>query len=374
MKKLFTNINFYILLSIALFIGLIILQFTLTTTTSFSINEPHTSMSIDYLEKDSAFTNFLNFGYIDDTISHKEFVRKKDSASNAENFILGNAKAYSNEGWVFGFFGIQKLKPNLNFNNYTKFRHKEYLDSSKIIVELLTSNKITKEQYKKLEQGLFIKKQKLDSSQDESNEKYYITLSNYKLNNHNNKFFIKDDKYYLEYETIDSTRKTKNGLQEFATYKYKEIPIRYYIDERNNGLNENKICIPITKKSYQIYQPILSIFLVLLQFIYLVIIFGIPLKIIINISKGNAFIQQNITYIKAIALAILIDTILSIIFPYIIHLYYSNLIPKEFVFNIPLWKSIIDKFYAFFLFAALLLLAKAFSKGKNLQTQSDLTI
>lgn len=376
MKKIFASLNFYILLA---FVLLIISINYLSKIKEISPLEQNVrSTIISYLKSDSVFIHHLNFGYVSDTFTHKEFKKSDDSINNRKKIILGNESAYSKEGITYGLLGIFKITPNNLMFNLSIQDDNKFTDNTHNLVKQLQEGQLTSEQYIKLERDLFIKQRKIDSLRkidfEATNSKYYLTLSNYKLKNFSNTFFIKDGKYYLKYETIDSSVKTQKGTENFATYRFKEIPFRYLIEDNRNSNSNNRICIPISKEEYKSYRIVGNLLLAILLFIGLIVLIGLPLKIAINISKGRAFISKNINYLKIIALFIFFNFLLIILSPYVIDFYYRNIIPKEFVLSTPLWKQIIDNLYILFLAICIFILSKAFAKGATIQKETDLTI
>ena len=99
----------------------------------------------------------------------------------------------------------------------------------------------------------------------------------------------------------------------------------------------------------------------------------LPCKIILDISKGKAFIAKNVQRFNFMAVILLVYAILFILSPYLFKLIYHTLIPNEFM--LPPFVTTLQKLLPVCLIAiGLFIIGKAFEKGYNLQRENALTI
>ena len=369
MKKLLTSIDFYILLIIVGFVSFyaynIFFGFKLTSEL-----QSETFFKIKTLDKDSSLQNFSdNIGNnFPDSLS-KVYQENQDF----KDYTMGKMDAFSGEGIGVGSIGLKNYYP-FKYNNLVCNKNRiRVLDSTHLIVSKYQNNEISKKLYDSLNISLTNIKLGIDSCFEKGkSDLFYITLENYQLKAFA-KFFIKDNKNYIEYIKFDSVQNS-NGKTKIGTKMFKETPILFLTENFNQSPSKTKLCIPISKSKYNIYNIVLNVIICILSVLYLFIVFGMPFVIVLNIAKGLAFVPQNILYLKIISFSFLISGSIGVLFNHIVHFIFRNQITQSFEFKQNLVNGIFENLYSFFLAIAIFIVAKAFQKGAKLQEQTDLTI
>ena len=194
---------------------------------------------------------------------------------------------------------------------------------------------------------------------------YYFGLNKYDLD-YNNKFFMQGETFNLAYVKWDSVIKRTYDSTKTGHYERKQIEVRYSTDDK-------RILIPISKKKYDFFKSALSIFIFISIFFLIYIFIGLPIQILIDISKGKAFTKANIRRFKLVAYVLFFCTFLKVFSPYILNFFYRKMIPKEFHLE-PVSSAIISNIYLFLIALVLFFVGKAFQKGYNLQEEEELTV
>jgi len=194
---------------------------------------------------------------------------------------------------------------------------------------------------------------------------YCLTLNGY-TTDHDNKFFIQNDKFYLAIVKWDRVRKRTFDSTKIGHYIRKEIPFRY-------SAEDEKIKIPISKKKYAFLNFLFTILYYASLFGMAFIFFGLPVQILIDISRGKAFTKSNIRRFKIMAWVLFSYALFKTFAPYIINFFYQRLIPEELRLE-PIGYRIINILYLFLIAVALYIVGKAFQKGYSLQEEEELTV
>jgi Protein of unknown function (DUF2975) len=193
---------------------------------------------------------------------------------------------------------------------------------------------------------------------------YYFSLSGYEFKENETKFYMEKGTYNLAYVQI--TKKKEMLERRIGEYFCKKIDIRY------SSANK-RILIPITKSRYEILRSILKATIFLLIGIAFYFFIGLPLQILLNISRGKAFCLGNIKYLKQMIFVACIFYVLVFFSPYLFQLIFMDKIPTEIFYNSfskTLGRNIFSLLFIFMLF----LIKKAFEKGYNLQEENALTV
>lgn len=192
---------------------------------------------------------------------------------------------------------------------------------------------------------------------------YYLSLQGYSLN-YETKFFVQNGTYNLAVLKLDSTKGPADNLFRYGHYERKQIPVRYSADNK-------MVLIPLSQKQYKVLNILVPVLGYGLMFVSLYFFIGLPLQILVSISKGNAFNDKNIRRFNSMALVLLILGLGSALFPYIMRLCFS--VPDD--FRLPgFWSAIWDMIGLFIVALAIFIAGKAFQKGNKLQKEQDLTI
>jgi hypothetical protein len=370
MRKLLTSIDFYILLIIAglacFYLYNIFFGFKLTSEL-----QSETFFEIKSLDKDSSLQNFSdNIGNNFPDSLRKVYQENQDF----KDYTLGKMDAFSGEGIGVGSIGIRNYYPFKYINLLCEKNRIRVLDSTKLIVSQYENSEISKKLYDSLNTSLTNRKLGIDSCFEKGkSDLFYITLENYRLKDFA-KFFIQNNKNYIEYVRFDSVQNTNGNTKKIGTKMYEETPILFLTENFNQSPRKTKLCIPITKDQYNTYYTIFHIFFFISVVLTIVITIGMPLVIVLNIAKGLAFVPQNILYLKIISFSCLISGSIDVLFSYIVHFIFRNQIPQSFEIDKNIVNGVFDNLYSFFFAIAIFIVSKAFQKGAKLQEQNDLTI
>jgi hypothetical protein len=204
-------------------------------------------------------------------------------------------------------------------------------------------------------------------------KKYYITLSDYKpvetFGNRVHKpiFFKAKGKFYKKHLVLDSLlNKTDKGY--FLTWKTEERS--YGVDDLFTARNHKNILIPVSKKTFTIFQ-VLSYTIAILYFILsiLFILRGFIL-FIFDLSKSKAFTKENYKRLFNMAYLLALYPVISFMLKLITHLIFKKHYSNDFDFYFD-WSEALK-----LLFASLitLLIARAIKKGYEIKQEQDLTI
>jgi hypothetical protein len=205
----------------------------------------------------------------------------------------------------------------------------------------------------------------LKERQKKEQKLYYLGLQGYHLH-HNSQFFVQNGNYYLTVVKWDSVIKRQYDSTKIGHYERKVISVRYSTDDK-------RILIPISKKKYDFFKSALVVFLFLSIFFLIYIFFGLPIQILIDISKSKAFTKENIRRFKLMAYVLFFCTFLKVFSPYILNFFYRKMIPDEFSLE-PVISAIVNNIYLFLIALVLFFIGKAFQRGYKLQQEQDLTI
>ena len=197
------------------------------------------------------------------------------------------------------------------------------------------------------------------------NLEYYFGIKNCELD-YDASFFIQNNTYNLAYLKKDGVKYKGKDSITYYHYERKEIKARYASKDKN-------LLIPISKKSYTVYSSILAI----LSYSYFVIVFyifvGLGFKIVISISKGQAFNLANILRFKIMSITLGVITIFSCLKPLLLKILFQNYLIKE--FSLPsFWSLFGENIFTFFFAIALFIVSQAFKRGYKLQQEQNLTI
>jgi hypothetical protein len=194
---------------------------------------------------------------------------------------------------------------------------------------------------------------------------YYLSLQGYVLPERT-MFFVQNGTYNLAFLKIDSVKKWRDDTWRYGHYEQKAIPVRYVREEE-------RLLIPISHGLFSFLNTLMDVFFFVLLFAFAYIFLGLPVQILINISKGKAFDDRNIRRFAIIAWAILVLGVFELLSPYMYRLLFWKTIPDD--FTIPgFWPNFWNYCWLIIVAIAAFITRKAFQKGNKLQKEQDLTI
>jgi len=173
-------------------------------------------------------------------------------------------------------------------------------------------------------------------------------------------FYVKGKQSYLR-KVLKKNYRGKDGTD----YYLVDIPVKYRFSYK-----EKCLMIPISrnaKKTLDIVFVIIDIFWI----VYAVLLVLEFFAFIYDLSKGMAFTDRNVKYLKMISLSLLIYPILLFLLNLVTRLIFNSYFTADVVLNSDvystLWKIIVIGFVFFVLF-------RAFKTGKALKEEHDLTV
>jgi hypothetical protein len=210
-----------------------------------------------------------------------------------------------------------------------------------------------------------IHEKRMKATEETAEKYYYVGLGGYRLD-HDSKFFIQNGTYNLAYVKWDTAKKTSNSNWKHGHYERKQIPVRYSAD------NE-QVLVPVSHNQYKALQALQYVlcFVLLVGGLYFFV--GIPIQVLLNISRGKAFDENNVRYFNIIARLFFVLALLSLFSPYIVGFFFRNVVPSDFK-RAPILVGIWDVVWLFLISIAVFITGKAFQKGNTLQKEQDLTI
>lgn len=341
------------------------IEFTAPTNNSYSV--------IDLPVTDTAFGGFFSHVQTEDLMPYYKYRKAQDSFKRIEQIRNLKNKGLVGEGFSSGGIGIFAIPKKSSLEVSLPLRDsgdpilKTLIDS----LDKVHTNPVTK---KSLNSNELIQRSinaRLNYRRDSINKElekeklYYFALDGYELKNYDTKFYIEGDNYNLAYVKWDTT-KSANQFAKTGHYESKQIKVRYASERK-------RILIPITETPFKVLKFVIWTFAFLTGALILYFFVGLPIRLLINISRGRAFIEKNIQILNQISLAAFIIPLLTIISPYIFRLLFWKIIPDDFKIE-PLMNKISDNIFVIMMGLVAFLIAKAFKKGYNLQHEQDLTI
>ena len=329
------------------------------------------------LSGDTAFGGIFSSPEVNYSMSYSEYMmiinqfKQKRQAQDVQN------KGSNMEGFSIGCMGIYSgVKFNANKDSLKILNTQAFLktidslsiirndekDSVKIIARDQQINRLMQRYNNNQVQHV-----SMFSTPDDTDRLYYFALNNYTLDNYDTRFYIDNGTYHLAVVKIDTV--INKGLSNEISrghYESKQIKVRY-------SESRKAILIPVSKKMYSYTRIIIITILLLLMLLSVYCFIGLPIRILYNISRGNAFTLTTIRQLKTVRNAAVIITLMTIILPYLLHFIFHNQIPNEIRPSRPL--DILSDNFRMIAFAVILFfISKAFTKGYQLQQENDLTV
>lgn len=277
--------------------------------------------SIDGPQSDTAFAGIFSTPELNDSLPHYIYRKMEDSAKRVKTEQEIDNLSVGGDGMSIGVFGV-----------YAMNRHQNTWNA-------MAEN--NKDQY------------------------YYIGIDGYRLDRES-KFFIQNETYNLAYVKWDSAKKDPNSNRKHGHYERKEIPVRY-------SAPDERVLIPVTKFQYNALRSLFYLlwFVLLVGMLYFFL--GIPVQVLLNISRGLAFDENNVRYFNVIARLFFVLGVLYFVGPYILDLFLRFIIPADFK-RPPFTEGLGSVCWLFVLSIAVSITGKAFQKGNTMQKEQDLTI
>jgi hypothetical protein len=346
---------------------------TVTAVSVASIEDGGTS--VDLPESDTAFGGIFYTPRFNDSLPHYLYQHLNDSARKVKAELELENRSVGGDGLGVGLFGVYAI------NRPEKDTYKERLikeslqrmDNATITAGqrmAATTNKDSVEKIKKqLQDSLdYFKRyygKRIEVAEKGKDQYYYIGIGGYRLDPES-KFFIQNEAYHLAYVKWDTAKKNSNSNWAHGHYERKEIPVRY-------SAENERVLVPVTKHQYDALRALFYViwFVFLVGALYFFV--GIPVQVLLNISRGLAFDENNVRYFRVIARLFFAFGLLYLFGPYILDLFLRFIVPADFK-RAPFTEGLSTPCWLFVLSIAVYITGKAFQKGNTMQKEQDLTI
>lgn len=204
----------------------------------------------------------------------------------------------------------------------------------------------------------------IDINEKSIRNKYFISLTGFTLKQ-NASFRIEGNDYFIDRYIIEE--KTLSGSM--GHMEQKKIGVRLADPGHNQeGLT---VLIPVSRSTFNVMEIIMYILFAIIAAAGLWIFIALPVKLLINIANGKAFVKQNIKYLNWIGCSLIAICLFLSIAPKLIQLALSS---KMAGIEYPFLSSLFDHRWTIFLGIAILMMARAFKHGHQLQAEQDLTV
>ncbi len=196
--------------------------------------------------------------------------------------------------------------------------------------------------------------------------RFYIKLPGWTLKEDDyREFFVRNDTAFVRKAVWHSQRVSKkNGSFRKGNYEDVPVPFRYDSEEKS-------VLIPVDQNTTKILYFILCFIALIFVASYLYFIIAGIIKLLIDISRGNVFTDNNIRRLRIV-------TIVNLLFPVLIlflHFLMKLVFWKHFTNDLVMSKSVYESQWENIVMGIIaLLIFKAFKQGKKIQEQQDLTI
>ncbi|HEX6334511.1 MAG TPA: DUF2975 domain-containing protein [Flavisolibacter sp.] len=332
--------------------------------------------AIDMPNSDTAFGGLFYAHYIDDSLPYYRYRRIDDSIKRIKDAISLNNRSMGS-GTSIGPVAVMEItayKPFWWENTAAKDPvMKSLQDSADMLDKAIaaTENHDSLENIKQLLGDVRWRinvhsNQKLRDEHHYAEKQYYLGLNGYTPRDQHTQFFLDENGFNLAYVVWDSVHRRTFDSTVYGHYERKKIPVRYAAAER-------RILIPITKQQHRYAALALEWGWFPLLFLGIYLFIGLPLQIVLNISKGRAFTIKNIHRFRLMSVASLVYALLGTFLPYVLRLIFQDLIPHELEL-VSFSRNLFSQISTYFMALVLYLISLAFQKGYSLQQDNSLTI
>jgi Protein of unknown function (DUF2975) len=195
-------------------------------------------------------------------------------------------------------------------------------------------------------------------------DQYFISFKEFqlKIGDELTRFYVDSQFNYKQISVVDSVSEGNK----FGHLELKKINFRY-------SEKDKKVFFPITKKNFTLLTKLLNYSFALKATLGFAFFLYFPIRILINISKGNAFCENNIKYLRLIFLVTTILLLSGYAFEKIIQVIVLKKTDDTFVAP-HIVNEFIELVKLTLYILATYLVYKAFKKGSELQQEQELTV
>ena len=194
--------------------------------------------------------------------------------------------------------------------------------------------------------------------------KYYLIVGGYFAKNFFS-FYSLHETNFIEYEIP-----TKTNDAEVQSIETRTIKTNLKLEQLNE--REWQIGYPVSRIGYNIGRVVIVVLMIIFFALFFFGIIGMPLKLLFLIAKGKAFSGEAIERFHTIAAILLISGIFLAIIMLALHLFYKAQMPYPVSFYF--FDDIMSGWGLVVWGLIVLLFAKAFQHGYELQQEQELTV
>jgi hypothetical protein len=355
--------------------GLVTAFFFFMIQTSTSESGVFGGGAVDLPESDTAFGGLFYEPDFNDTLPYYIYRQLADIAKNVKAERELENRSVSVSGLAISLWGLYSIEEPKDRTWSQDLVRQLFFQLDKVQLNArhnvaATTNKDSIEKiYDQLRDSILYYRdmfnKRLAAVQANKEKHYYVALDGYKLDPES-RFFIQNGTYNLAYVKNDRIKKKKEGEWKFGHYERKQIPVRY-------AAENERVLVPVNKKLYEGLNILFHVFWWGVMFAGVYFFLGLPVRILVSISKGKAFDELNVRRFNTIARVILGVGLFKLIVPYLLDFLLRNKVPDDFI--LPPFMTELWNFGGWFLLSmAVFITGKAFQKGNTLQKEQDLTI
>ncbi|MFT3823865.1 MAG: DUF2975 domain-containing protein [Chitinophagaceae bacterium] len=345
-----------------------ILPFFVTTSVNPNMTEDDEMANIATIDHQHFGNAFYTLPSIDESLPHREYKIIEDSLKRIEDAIrMENEGGHYSGMSSFGIGGLYAYSSGRQTTPSSEFKTTiDSLDKLTLQMQALKDADSIKQMQAQIDEILKSSRKTVVVAHEAATDLFYWGFDGFKPD-YDIKFFIENGSYNLAYIKWDSVIKRKgHATNKYGHYERRPIKVRY-------ASENNRILIPITGSQYMVGKVIMHVIFALTIVFAIWVFVWMPVRMLLRISKGNAFNTANIRTLRFISFCVLALTLYSIFMPYILRFIFRNTIPPEFELS-SLSNSILEHIYSFLISLAIFIISKAFQRGLQLQQEQSLTI
>lgn len=130
--------------------------------------------------------------------------------------------------------------------------------------------------------------------------------------------------------------------------------------------------VPVSRSGYQWLQALQFILLIGVCLIGIRLLIRIPFRVLYNIARGKPFAERNVRDLSLIGKGIIIIVLAMLVLPLLVRMILASSVPPDVYY--PFWNLLYDSRWWLFAGLALLLIARAFRQGYDLQKENTSTV
>lgn len=195
-------------------------------------------------------------------------------------------------------------------------------------------------------------------------EKYFLNVFGYFMRDMFDYYTI-HGKNFIEYDIW--TKEDKNGTK-FGELKTAEINLK--IEQQSS--REWQVGFPLSRSQYYFVRFIVFVLAFIMGILFTCVELFLSLKFLFLIANGKAFTEQGIKCLNIIAAVLIFSAIIQTLIRLGFHLYFKSQVPYPLTFYY--YDDIMSGWGLLMAGLIVLLFAKAFRHGYELQEEQDLTV